>query len=171
MKKTALLLIGLITISLLTGCGVGKGCIGMSLLGGEKIVGKNIKFEDITDFYYTEENINFGAYYQRYRFFVEEGKHMFFHETRERKDDYGPCTKEDTTRIGTIELTDEQWSKFTDLVSGGTVTARKDSAEAGGRGPWLYLYWKNDKSKYQEFSFESYETQARFEEFCISLAE
>ena len=28
-----------------------------------------------------------------------------FHETRERKNDYGPCTEDDTTLIGTIELT------------------------------------------------------------------
>lgn len=142
----------------------------MPIFGGTKTVGKDILTDDITDFYYTEENINYDAYYQRYRFYAEDGNHMFFHETRERKDDYGPCTEADTTLIGTIELTDDQWLEFTNLVSGGTVKARGDSADSGGTGPWLYLYWTGDKDKYQEFSFESYETQAEFEEFCLTLA-
>lgn len=94
---------------------------------------------------------------------------MFFHETIERKDDYGPCTEDDTTLIGTIELTEEQWSDFADLVNGGTVKEREDSADSGGTGPWLYLYWTNDKGKYQQFSFDSYGTQAKFEEYCLSL--
>ena len=55
-------------------------------------------------------------------------------------------------------------------MKGGTVTAREDSAESGGTGPWLYLYWTNDKSKYQQFSFESYATEAKFEEFCLTFA-
>ena len=38
------------------------------------------------------------------------------------------------------------------------------------KSPWLYLYWTNDKSKYQQFSFESYGTEAKFEEFCLMLA-
>ncbi len=142
----------------------------MPLFSGAKTVGKDIPVSDITDFYYTEENINYDAFYQRYRFYVEDGKHMFFHETRERKDEYGPCTEDDTTLTGTIELTDDQWSQFSDLVSGGTVKSREDSADAGGIGPWLYLYWTNDKGKYQQFSFDSYGTQTKFEEFCLSLA-
>lgn len=138
-------------------------------MNGVKKVGTDIKMEDINDFYFTKENINYGAYYQRYRFYVEDGKHLFFHETRERKDDYGPCTEADTTKTGTIELTDEQWAEFYDLVDGGTVKAREESVEAGGDGPWTYLYWTNDQSKIQQFSFASYETQDAFVEFCLSL--
>ena len=125
--------------------------------------------EDITDFYYTEENINYDAFYQRYRFYVEDGKYYFFHETRERKDDYGPCTEEDTTLTGTIELTEDQWSGFAGLVEGGKVRSREESADAGGSGPWLYLYWKDDKGKYQQFSFASYAKEKEFTEFCLSL--
>ena len=169
MKKYLTITIVLMLVILLTGCGTSEGSVDKPLFGGGKIVGKDIRIEDITDFYYTEENINYDAYYQRYRFYIEDGKHVFFHETRERKDDYGPCTEEDTTLIGTVELTDDQWASFVDLVSGGTVKAREDSVDAGGRGPWLYLYWTNDKGKYQEFSFVSYDTEARFEEFCLSL--
>ena len=125
--------------------------------------------EDITDFYYTEENINYNAFYQRYRFYVEDGKYYFFHERRERKDDYGWCTEDDTVLIGTVELTDDQWSSFYGFVDGGTVSEREDSADAGDDGPWLYLYWKNDKDKYQEFSFSSYDSEKKFVDYCVFL--
>ena len=169
MKKYLTITIVLMLVALLAGCSKKEDSADLPLSGSGMIVGKDIQIEDITDFYYTEENINYDAYYQRYRFYVEDGKHMFFHETRERKNDYGPCTEDDTTLIGTMELTDDQWSQFADFVSGGTVKAREDSTDAGGSGPWLYLYWKNDKGKYQQFSFDSYDTEARFEEFCLSL--
>ncbi|MCR5590524.1 MAG: hypothetical protein K6F73_03260 [Lachnospiraceae bacterium] len=139
------------------------------MAGKEMIVGTDIATDDITDFYYTEENINYDAFFQRYRFYVEDGKHIFFHETRERKDDYGPCTEEDTTLIGTIELDDEQWAQFCGLVSGGIVKAREESADSGGSGPWLFLYWTGDESKYQQFKFDSYGTEKKFVEFCLSL--
>ena len=155
---------------MLIGCGNGENTEKVSLLSKMYVVGTDIKMDDINDFYYTEENINYDAYYQRYRFYVEDGKHFFFNETRERKDDYGPCTEQDTTQIGTIELTDDQWRQFCDLVSGGTVKAREESADSGDSGPWLYLYWTNDKSKYQKFSFGSYGDEKAFEEFCLSLA-
>ena len=161
MRKLLLLITGIMTAAMLAGCTTKEE--GM-------IVGTDIAFDDITDFYYTKENINYDACYQRYRFYVEDGKHLFFHEARERKNEYGPCTEEDTVQIGTIELSGDQWSEFTDLVKGGTVTARGDSADSGGTGPWLYLYWTNDKSKYQQFSFESYGTEAKFEELCLTLA-
>ncbi len=138
-------------------------------IGTGKTVGTDIQIEDITDFYYTVENINYDAFYQRYRFYVEDGKYLFYHETRQRKDDYGPCTENDTTSVGTVELTEDQWSGFYELVKGGSVTARKESADSGGTGPWLYLYWKNDQSKYQQFAFSSYATEQKFEEFCEAL--
>ena len=170
MSRLFLIITGIMLITMLAGCTANEEAGEMSVFSKNMIVGTDIAFEDITDFYYTEENINYDAYYQRYRFYVEDGKHLFFHETRERKNDYGPCTEEDTVQIGTIELSDDQWSEFTDLINGGTVTARKDSADSGGSGPWLYLYWTNDKSKYQQFSFGSYEAEAKFKEYCVSLA-
>ena len=169
MKRSFITIYVVLFVVLLTGCVAKEGSTDMPLFSNVKTVGKDILISDITDFYYTEENINYNAYYQRYRFYVEDGKHIFFHETRKRKDDYGPCTEDDTTLTGTIELTDDKWSEFTELVSGGTVKARKDSADAGGTGPWLYLYWKNDKGKYQQFAFDSYNTLAEFEAFCFEL--
>lgn len=170
MKKIILIITGIMLTAMLAGCGTGEDSAEVSLFAKKMIVGTDIAFDDITDFYYTEEKINYDAFYQRYRFYVEDGKHLFFHETRERKNDYGPCTEEDTVQSGTLELSDDQWSEFTKLVKGGTVTAREDSADSGGSGPWLYLYWTDDKSKYQQFSFESYGTEAKFEEFCLTLA-
>ncbi len=155
---------------MLTACQAGGGAGEMSLFGKNLLVGTDIGPEKITDFYYTEENINYDAYYQRYRFYVEDGKHLFFHETRERPNDYGPCTQDDTTQTGTISLTDDQWEEFITLVNGGTVKAREESYEAGGTGPWTYLYWTDDKSKYQQYSFASYGKEKEFEEFCLTLA-
>ena len=164
-----MIITGIMFITMLAGCTANEEAEEKSMSSKEMVVGTDIDFEDITDFYYTKENINYNAYYQRYRFYVEDGKHLFFHETRERKDDYGPCTEEDTVQIGTIELSDDQWSEFTALVNGGTVIAREESTDTGSRGPWLYLYWTNDKSKYQQFAFESYGRETEFEEFCVSL--
>ncbi len=142
---------------------------GRTLFGG-KIVGDGIGIDDITDFYDTVSDINYDAYYQRYRFYVEDGKYYFFHETRERPGDYGPCTEDDTTAIGTMELTEEQWEEFFELISGGKVKAREDDGSAGDSGPWFYLYWNGDKGKYQEYSFKSTAQEADFEAYCNSLA-
>ena len=46
-------------------------------------VGKNIGIDDIAEFYFTRSTSVYPPHYQRYRFFMEDGKHMFFHETRE----------------------------------------------------------------------------------------
>lgn len=159
----------MITACALTGCGIKAGPVDLTIPGTEKTVGKDIVMDDITEFYYTEENINYGAYYLRYRFYEEDGKYWFFYESREREDDYGPCTEEDATMVGTVELTKEQWTQFYNLVQGGKITAREDSAESGDTGPWLYLYWKGDKSKYQVFSFESYGKEVSFADYCVSL--
>ena len=170
MRKYLSIITGILLSVLFIGCKAGEGTMKVSLPEKEMVVGTDIVFDDINDFYYTEENINYDAYYQRYRFYAEDGKHLFFHETRERKDDYGPCTEEDTTQTGTIELTDDQWSRFCDLVNEGKVKAREESDETGGPGPWLYLYWTNDESKYQQFSFASYGVEKDFEEYCLTLA-
>lgn len=157
--KKKIMIIGALSGVLLSGC------------KSEYIVGKDIKINDLTEFYYTYSNINFNAFYQRYHFFVEDGKHMFFHETRERENDYGPATEKDTTLTGAFELTDEEWTAFFDLLKDGTVIKRTEHTGSGDSGPWMYLYWKNDKSKIQEFDFASYETQQSFKSYCEELAQ
>ncbi|MBQ6019603.1 MAG: hypothetical protein IJL26_05415 [Clostridia bacterium] len=156
---------------LVGGCG-GRGSKGLfSALKPEKVVGDDIQAEDITEFVYTFENINYNAKYRRYRFFTEDGKYLFFHETRERPDEYGPTTPEDTTASGTVELTGEEWDSFFETLRGGTVRKRKDGTETGGYGPWTYLYWKNDKNKYRQFEFRDPSARFAFEALCVSLAE
>ena len=150
--------------------------LGLILFGGcgdtakETITNRNIPVEDVTEFYYTIDNINYNAFYQRYRFYREDGKYMFHHETRERPGEYGPTTEKDITDSGTFELSDAEWNDFLTYLKDGTVSARKDTAESGGSGPWTFIYWKNDKGKYQVFDFSSYEVQTGFEEFCSALA-
>ena len=68
-----------------------------------------------------------------------------------------------------IELTDEQWKQVFELFSGGKVREKEESVESGGSGPWLYLYWRNDKGRYIEFEFESVEKKLAFEQLCGQL--
>ena len=159
MKKIMPVTLCILTGLLLTGC------------RSTYTVGKDIKADDISEFYYTYSNINYNAFYQRYRFHTEDGKYMFMHDTRKRENEYGPCTEEDRIAYGDLELTEAEWNSFFDLIKDGTVTARKDSAESGDSGPWTYLYWKKDKDKYQVFEFASYERKSAFEAFCAALAE
>ena len=148
-------------MTLFSGCGKGTK---------ETITNKKIPLDDVTEFYYTYESINFNAYLQRYRFYREDGKYMFRHETRVRPGKYGPPTEEDITNSGTFELTAEEWKDFLTYLKDGTVSAGKDSAESGGSGPWTFIYWNNDKGKYQVFEFPNYDAMDRFEGYCYSLA-
>ena len=161
-KKLGLFSLCVLTGLLLTGCG--------SPRGKALTVGADIAAGDVTEFYYTYENINYNASYQRYRFYVGEGGNMFFHETRERHDDYGPTTEKDTTLTGDFELTDGEWSEFFELIKDGTVRKRDESFVDGDSGPWTFIYWKGDKSEYQEYSFPSPERRREFERFCAGLA-
>ena len=72
-----------------------------------KIVGEEILFEEVTDFYYTVDASTFPPYYQRYRLYTEDGTHFFYHETREGGG--WPQTEENITRSGTKELGEDQW--------------------------------------------------------------
>ncbi len=137
----------------------------------ETVTDRKIAVDDITEFYYTRENINFDAFYQRYRFYREDGRYLFYHETRERPGEYGPATEEDITASGTVELSEEEWKEFLSFLKDGRVSARTDSASSGDSGPWMFIYWKNDKGKYQVFDFSSLEERGGFEEFCAGLAQ
>ena len=164
MRTTRLLSLCLIAGLLLTGCH-------KPVLKREFTVGTDIRQENISEFYDTYENINYNAFYQRYRFYTEDGKYYFYHETRQRENDYGPATEEDITAKGTVELTQAQWAEFFAYLKDGTVVKRGASADAGSRGPWLYLYWKDDRAEYQQFSFDAPGREKAFEEFCAELAQ
>lgn len=138
---------------------------------GSIIVGEDIKEDDIGEFYYTIENINLDAYYIRYKFYTDDGKHMFFFEERQRPDDYGPTTEEDTIAKTEFEISDKVWLSFYDTITGGTVCERDDDPEDGDSGPWTYLYWSGDRDKYQKYSFGSQSGRKEFEQLCGKLVE
>ena len=157
MKRNTLITICFIIILLLS------GCTGFS----EKTVGKDIAIEDISEFYYTYATSTYPPDYQRYLFYVDNGTSMFYHEKREG--DHWPLSEDDITISGSIELSEEEWSYFFSLLKDGKVKKRSESADSGRSGPWLYLYWNGDRSKYQEFSFASWDAEVSFEEFCVEL--
>lgn len=132
-------------------------------------VGTDILYEDITDFYYTYDASTAPPHYQRYRFYVEDGQHYFYHETREGGG--WPQTEADITRSGTVELTDSQWTAFCNLLNGGVASRREEHLESGDAGPWLYIYWRGGEAEGRVLSFETAGTVFAFEEFCTALSD
>ena len=145
----------------------GKNMSLTDMISGKKIVGRDILSGDITDFYYTYDASTYPPDFQRYRFYVEDDRFYFYHEKREG--DHWPLTEDDVTVSGSKELSQEEWNAFFEYLSGGTVQKRADDVTDGDAGPWLYLYWKNDRGEIQEFSFASWEKEKEFEQYCIGL--
>ena len=171
MRKLGKLIVIILCVLSFAGCASKEG-LDVKLFQKTFEVGKDIERYNISEFYYTYENINYDAFYQRYHVYkTDYGTPYFTHITRERKNDYGPTTPEDTVKSGTIEMTDEQWKKFYELISGGTVAEREDTADSGDSGPWYYLYWDKDKEKYREYKFVSYAAEKALEDFFVSLAD
>ena len=135
----------------------------------EMIVGTDIAERDIVDFYYTYSTSTAIPFYQRYRFYAEDGKKLFTHETREGGG--WPQTEEDITFSGTIELTEANWAAFFACISEGEVRQRSDDILDGDSGPWMVLYWTGDEGEVQEFTFASPEKRFAFEELCSRLAQ
>ena len=131
--------------------------------------GAEITPEEITDFYYTFSTSTDPPFFLRYRFYVEDGKKLFSHETREGGG--WPQTEEDIAVSGTAELTEADWAAFFACICDGEVATRSDKMLDGDSGPWLYLYWTGDEGQQQEFSFASLEKRFEFEELCSRLAQ
>jgi len=159
MKKRLAILIGVVALGIL---GLLAGC-------GKKDVGKDIGLDKVNEFYYTVSSSTNPPEYQRYRFYVEDGKYYFYHEKREG--DTWPLTEKHITVNGTKELSDEEWKEFFSLIENGTVEKREEDTSTGGKGPFLYLYWDGDKSEIQEFTFASSADETAFEEFCEGLVD
>lgn len=130
-----------------------------------KVVGRNIALQDITEFVYTAAASSYPPDYQRYRFYKSEGNHLFYHETR--KGTHWPLTENDITVSGTVVLTQQEWSAFLQCLQGGTVEKVTENTESGDSGPWLYLYWNEERYSY---SFASYSERIAFEALCTELA-
>ena len=143
------------------------GCVGCGGTVKGKIVGKKVTKDKFKDFYYTYATTVNPPEFQRYRFYMENGKAFFYHEKREGNNVF--LTEEDITVSGTKELSNEEWETFWNLIDGGSVSKRKENTDSGSSGPWLYLYWDGDKDVCQEFSFKEYGTVYEFEAFCEEL--
>ena len=122
-------------------------------------------FDGFTDFYYTYDASSFPPYYQRYRFYVEDGEYFFYHETREG--DEWPQTEEDITASGTVKLTENDRRDFFALLEGGTIKEPEITDGDGSAGPWTYIYRGNGQ---EEYAFPSYSARLAFEEFCEGLS-
>ena len=132
-------------------------------------MGIDVPIEDITDFYYTWDASTAAPVYQRYRFYAENGRHYFYHETREGGG--WPQTEADITCSGTVELTDDQWAAFCGLLENGVAREREESLNDGDAGPWLFIYWNGGEAEGREFTFEPRGAVLAFETFCIGLKE
>ncbi len=130
-------------------------------------VGTDISIGDVTDFYYTYSTSTNPPEFQRYRFYLKEGKPVFYHERREGN--RWPLTEKDVTVSGSRQLSDKEWAEFFDALKGGTVKNREEHTESGDSGPWLFLYWRGDRSKCQEFSFANSGSRLAFESLCSRL--
>lgn len=171
-KKTVIIIAAVICAAAVLIAVFGSSMGSARMFGlGKKVVGKGIKPAEITDFYYTVDDWHIPPHYQRYRFYLEGGKPMFFHETRDGEGTKDlPLTEKNTTRTGVTEITDEDWQTFLSLVDKGAVTSR-DALEptSGGSGPWTYIYWNKDKGKMQVFSFETDDKLDRFVAFSEEI--
>ena len=136
------------------------------------IKGISVTQSDIVDFYYTYDWSGYNALYQRYRFYVEEGEYLFYHETRKLEDDYGWASEADITASGTVFLSIYEWDEFLYYLTEGSATEPEENLLDGDSGPWLYLYYRSgDTTVRKEFHFASPERQADFEDFCQSLVQ
>lgn len=142
-------------------------CLTLGLTGCAKSVGKQISKDKFKEFYYTYSTTVNPPEFQRYRFYLEDGKAFFYHEKREGNNTF--LTEEDITVSGTRELTNEEWDTFWKLIDGGNVVNRKENTNTGDSGPWLYIYWDGDKNSCQKFSFREDELVYDFVEFCEGL--
>ena len=118
-------------------------------------------FDGFTDFYYTYDASTAPPYYQRYRFYMEDGEFLFYHETREGGG--WPQTEEDITASGTLKLTEDDKKIFFSYLEGGTIKEPELNDESGDAGPWTYIYRGNGQ---EEYVFPSYGARLAFEEYC-----
>ena len=142
-------------------------CLTLGLTGCTKSVGKQISKDKFKEFYYTYSTTVNPPEFQRYRFYMEDGKAFFYHEKREGNNVF--LTEDDITVSGTKELSSEEWTAFWNLINGGCVKSRSENVDSGNSGPWLYLYWNGDQDVCQEFTFRDSEIVYEFEVFCEGL--
>ena len=82
------------------------------------VVGDDIKFDQISDFYYTIDASTNPPFFLRYCVYTVDGVHTFYHE--ERSGDHWPLTDNDATVIEKREMTEEEWDSFCKCIADGT---------------------------------------------------
>ncbi|MBQ9664251.1 MAG: hypothetical protein IJV40_13980 [Oscillospiraceae bacterium] len=136
------------------------------------IKGVSAPLGDITDFIYTYDWVGYNALYQRYRFTVEDGAYLFYHETRKIENDYGWASEADIASSGTVFLSVYDWMDFLDYLTDGTAAEPVESLEDGDSGPWMYLSFRSGNTvERKEFFFASPDRWLAFEAYCQSLAQ
>ncbi len=143
-------------------------CTLTAVAQAEIIVGTDIPDGEISEFCYTYSSSTYPPLYQRYRFYLENGEKLFYHEAREGGG--WPQTDEDITLSGMVKLTEEDWALFTDCLRGGSIDEGSEEVIDGDDGPWMVLAWTGDEEKYQEFRFASLTERDAFERLCSRLA-
>lgn len=131
------------------------------------IVGKDIRIEDINEFYYTDARSTNPPYYQRYHFYQEDNEYYFYYE--KRTGNSWPLREDDITLANTMKLSPLKREEFISYLMDGKVYKRDINNEAGNTNPAMYLYSKNDKSKYQVFEFTSIDMYRSFIDYCETL--
>lgn len=146
------------------------GCSGLT--EEEYMFGKDFKAEQVTEFYYTVTDTSYPPKYERRHFFKRDGGYYYFHEKMEGS---LPAYSEALAVIDTGDervrpITEEQWLQLTEILLGGKVTKRsEDITEGGGSRPAVFLYWTNDKGKYQVYSFKTAQAETDFLSFSAGL--
>lgn len=160
------LITAVLCLALLSGCGKDGNPIDIPGTGQGKefVVGEDVRKEDITEFYYTVSSTAYPPEFQRYRFYTEDGKYWFYHETREGEVTF--LTEEHISYSGKKELSAGEWDAFFRCLEGGTVKEHKDNGETGGPFYYRFLYWNGDRDKYRELSFASYSQMDSFDVLC-----
>ena len=74
------------------------------------------------------------------------------------------------TVSGDIELSEEQQKPLFACLEGGKTKSPAETAESGGDGPWVYIYYESDAKKQLEFIFASHEKEAEFERLCAEYS-
>jgi hypothetical protein len=132
--------------------------------------GKDISPGTISLLQYTYSSSTNPPDYHRYCYYFEDGYYLFYYEKREGN--HWPLTEDDITVACVKELSSEQWEYFLSLVDGGRVQKKEDeSVESGDAGPWMYLRWKGDRTRFQKFEFRDYASRASFERMSEGLSE
>lgn len=133
----------------------------------KKTVGRQIKLCQIQQLIYTKSSSSLPCVYQRFHFLKEDERKRFHYVYK--TGNHWPLKDEDIVDSGTIDLSDQQWMQLTECLKGGTVSKKEKSVDSGDAGPWLTLYWDNDRGMNQTYSFSSLDDLHQFEQFCHLL--